>query len=93
MRALRWRKNLDEAVQQLIGKPGQHWGTLRWMPAVCSVCWKWLVQATAPALQQQRLKALTECHQRALRDLLQPWLATAVKDAAAQQRERGVRGA
>lgn len=79
-------QNLDEAVQQLIGKPGQHWGTLQALDASSlQRLLEWLVQATAPGLRQQRLKALTVRHQRALRDLLQPWLATAVKDAAAQR--------
>ncbi len=79
-------QNLDEAIQQLIGKPGQHWGTLQALDASSlQRLLEWLAQATSPALRQQRIKALNERHQRALRDLLQPWCASGAKDAAAQR--------
>lgn len=79
-------QNLDETVQQLIGKPGQNWGTLQALDASSlQRLLEWLAQATAPALRQQRLAALNERHQRALRDLLQPWVVSAEKDAATQR--------
>ncbi|MDP9566911.1 UNVERIFIED_ORG: hypothetical protein J2806_002583 [Kosakonia oryzae] len=79
-------QNLDEAVQQLIGKPGQHWGTLQALDASSlQRLLAWLAQATAPDLRQQRLKALVERHQHALRELLQTWLVSPEKDAATQR--------
>ena len=63
-------QNLDEVIQQLVGKPGQHWGTLQALDASSlQRVLEWLAQATAPALRQNRFKALRERHQAALRDL------------------------
>jgi hypothetical protein len=68
-------QNLDEVVQQLVGKPGQHWGTLQALDASSlQRVLEWLAQATAPALRQHRFKSLRERHQLALRDLMQAWL-------------------
>ncbi|WLI77406.1 virulence factor SrfC family protein [Kosakonia sp. H02] len=79
-------QNLDETVQHLIGKPGQRWGTLQALDASSlQRLLEWLAQATTPGLRQQRLQALSERHQHALRDLLQAWVVTAEQDAAAQR--------
>ncbi len=79
-------QNLDEAVQQLIGKPGQHWGTLQALDASSlQRLLEWLAQATAPGLRQNRLKALTERHQQTLRDLLQSWAAAPVREVTVQR--------
>jgi len=80
-------QNLDETVQQLIGKPGQHWGTLQALDASSlQRLLEWLAQATAPALRQQRLKALSDRQQRALRDLLQAWVVSPEQDADEQRK-------
>lgn len=79
-------QNLDEVIQQLVGKPGQHWGTLQALDASSlQRVLEWLAQATAPALRQNRLKALRERHQQALRDLMQAWLIAPTKENAAQR--------
>ncbi|TDT59542.1 hypothetical protein DFO53_1125 [Enterobacter sp. AG5470] len=79
-------QNLDEAVQQLIGKPGKHWGTLQALDASSlQRLLEWLAQATAPGLRQNRLKALTERHQQTLRDLLQSWAAAPVREVTVQR--------
>ncbi|WP_044175597.1 virulence factor SrfC family protein [Phytobacter massiliensis] len=67
-------QNLDEVVQQLVGKPGQYWGTLQALDASSMQrVLEWLAQATTPALRQNRLAALRERHLQALRELMQPW--------------------
>ncbi|MGY5957028.1 virulence factor SrfC family protein [Kosakonia sp. BK9b] len=79
-------QNLDEAVQQLVGKPGQHWGTLQALDASSlQRLLEWLGQATAPGLRQSRLKALHERHQQTLRDLLQSWAAAPVRENTVQR--------
>ncbi len=79
-------QNLDEMVQQLVGKPGQHWGTLQALDASSlQRVLEWLAQATAPALRQHRFKSLRERHQLALRDLMQAWLIAPAKENAAQR--------
>jgi len=79
-------QNLDEVIQQLVGKPGQHWGTLQALDASSlQRVLEWLAQATAPALRQNRFKALRERHQAALRDLMQAWVITPAKENAAQK--------
>lgn len=79
-------QNLDEVVQQLVGKPGQHWGTLQALDASSlQRVLEWLAQATAPALRQNRFKALRERHQLALHELMQAWLVAPAKENAAQR--------
>ncbi|WP_437891227.1 virulence factor SrfC family protein [Phytobacter sp. V91] len=79
-------QNLDEVIQQLVGKPGQHWGTLQALDASSlQRVLEWLAQATAPALRQNRLKALRERHQTALHDLMQVWVTTPTKENATQK--------
>lgn len=69
-------QNLDEAIQQLISKPGQHWGTLQALDASSlQRLLEWLAQATAPGLRQGRFAVLRERQHQALRDLLQAWMA------------------
>jgi hypothetical protein len=79
-------QNLDEVIQQLVGKPGQHWGTLQALDASSlQRVLEWLAQATAPALRLNRFKALRERHQAALRELMQAWVTTPTKENAAQK--------
>lgn len=65
------RQNLDETVQQLMGKPGQHWGTLQALDKhSLQRLIEWLSQATAPAQREARLQALREQHRQHLRTLM-----------------------
>lgn len=81
-------QNLDETVQQLIGKPGQHWGTLQALDASSlQRLIEWLSQATTPPLKTARLKALRERHHQLIRDLMQTWTAP-LKETADSQRAR-----
>jgi hypothetical protein len=51
------RQNLDEAVQHLLGKPGQRWGTLQALDShSMQRVIEWLSQATLPAQRQKRLR-------------------------------------
>lgn len=70
------KRNLDEDIQQLLGKPGQRWGTLQALDA-SSVqrLVEWLSQATSPALRHARLEALSARYQQQLQALMQPWRA------------------
>ncbi|MTH45992.1 virulence effector SrfC [Escherichia alba] len=64
-------QNLDEAVQQLMGKPGQRWGTLQALDAhSLQRLVEWLAQATSAPQREARLQALREQHLQHLRDLL-----------------------
>jgi len=77
-------QNLDEAIQQLISKPGQHWGTLQALDASSlQRLLEWLAQATSPGLRQTRFSALSERQQQALRDLLQAWMEAPSNKSAA----------
>ncbi len=79
-------QNLDEVIQQLVGKPGQHWGTLQALDASSlQRVLEWLAQATAPSLRLARFNALRERHLAALRDLMQAWVNTPAKENAAQK--------
>lgn len=50
------QQNLDEAVQQLMGKPGLHWGTLQALDKhSLQRLVEWLSQATSPLQRQARL--------------------------------------
>lgn len=80
------RTNLDEAVQQLLGKPGQHWGTLQALDtSSMQRVIEWLSQATLASQRQTRLQALRQQHQRQLRQLMQGYLAPLSQDAGAQR--------
>lgn len=65
------RQNLDEAVQQLMGKPGRHWGTLQALDNnSLQRLIEWLSQATSAPQRQARFQALWARHLQGLRDLL-----------------------
>ncbi|MBA3223985.1 virulence-associated effector SrfC [Salmonella bongori] len=65
------RQNLDEAVQQLMGKPGVHWGTLQALDKhSMQRLVEWLSQATSAPQRQARLQALREQLRRHVRTLL-----------------------
>lgn len=64
-------QNLDEAVQHLMGKPGQHWGTLQALDKHSLLrLVEWLSQATSAPQREARLQALCEQHQQHLRELM-----------------------
>ncbi|WP_336220329.1 virulence factor SrfC family protein [Citrobacter amalonaticus] len=64
-------QNLDEAVQHLMGKPGQHWGTLQALDKHSLLrLIEWLSQATSAPQRQARLQALCKQHQQHLRELM-----------------------
>lgn len=66
-------QNLDEAVQQLMGKPGLHWGTLQALDKhSLQRLVEWLSQATSPVQRQARLTSLIGQHHQQLRDLMLP---------------------
>lgn len=65
------QQNLDEAVQQLMGKPGVHWGTLQALDKhSMQRLVEWLSQATSAPQRQARLQALREQLRGRVRDLL-----------------------
>ena len=52
------QQNLDESVQQLMGKPGLHWGTLQALDKhSLQRLVEWLTQATSPQQRQADLPA------------------------------------
>lgn len=80
------KQNLDEAVQQLLGKPGQYWGTLQALDTgSMQRVIEWLSQATLSSRRYERLRASGERHKHALRDLMQNWLAPLTMDPTAQR--------
>jgi len=80
------KENLDEAVQQLLGKPGVNWGTLQALDtSSLQRLLEWLSQATTPALRMGRLQALRERHQQQIRALMQHYIAPAQEKPAAQK--------
>ena len=80
------KQNLDEAVQQLLGKPGVNWGTLQALDtSSLQRLLEWLSQATTPALRQGRLQALRERHHQQIRALMQHYIAPALEKPAAQK--------
>lgn len=80
------KQNLDEAVQQLLGKPGLHWGTLQALDtSSLQRLLEWLSQATTPALRQSRLQALRERHHQQVRALLQNYVSPLQEKPAAQR--------
>lgn len=65
------QQNLDEAVQHLMGKPGQHWGTLQALDKHSLLrLTEWLSHATSAPQRQARLQALSEQHQQRVRELM-----------------------
>ncbi|MBJ3559881.1 virulence effector SrfC [Salmonella enterica subsp. enterica serovar Derby] len=69
------QQNLDEAVQQLMGKPGLRWGTLQALDKHSLLrLAEWLSQATSAQQRQSRLTSLHEQHQQHVRETLMSWL-------------------
>lgn len=69
------KRNLDEAVQQLLGNPGQRWGTLQALDSgSVQRLREWLAQATAPTLRAARLEKLDQRYQQRLNELMRPCL-------------------
>ena len=69
------QQNLDEAVQQLMGKPGLHWGTLQALDKhSLQRLVEWLSQATSPVQRQARFISLREQNQQQIRATLMNWL-------------------
>jgi hypothetical protein len=80
--------NLDEAVQQLIEKPGQRWGTLQALDASSlQRLVEWLSQATVPALRVARLQRVAERQRHQLRQLMSGWQHDARSDTAQVRRQ------
>lgn len=80
--------NYDEAVQQLIEKPGQRWGTLQALDgSSLQRLIEWLSQATVPALRSARLQRLADRLRLQTRQLLAGWQHDS-KTAPAEQRRQ-----
>lgn len=80
--------NLDEAVQQLIEKPGQRWGTLQAMDAgSLQRLIEWLSQATVPALRAARLHQLSERQHLQLRQIMMGWSQESKADPTEMPRQ------
>ncbi|MGS2872954.1 virulence factor SrfC family protein [Enterobacter huaxiensis] len=70
------KQNLDEAVQQLLGKPGLRWGTLQALDThSMQRVIEWLSQATLAAQRQERLRTLKRSLQQDLSSLMQAYLS------------------
>lgn len=68
------KRHLDEAIQQLIDRPGQRWGTLQALDHhSLQRLVEWLSQATAAARRADRFRQLEADARQQLRDLLAPW--------------------
>lgn len=80
------QQNLDEAVQQLMGKPGLHWGTLQALDkhSVQRLV-EWLSQATSPHQREARLTSLREQYQQRIRETLNTWLNVADEGSGASE--------
>lgn len=77
------KRNLDEAVQQLIGKPGQRWGTLQALDSSSlQRLIEWLSQATVPTQRQSRLQLQDARLQLQAQRLMSAWKTPASGDAA-----------
>ncbi|MCW2093775.1 virulence factor SrfC family protein [Lelliottia amnigena] len=80
------KQNLDEAVQHLLGKPGQRWGTLQALDThSMQRVVEWLSQATLATQRQSRLQALKNAQIRELRALMQSYLAPMAVEPDAQR--------
>ncbi|MGU3412495.1 virulence factor SrfC family protein [Enterobacteriaceae bacterium C34A] len=83
--------NFDEAVQQLIEKPGQRWGTLQALDgSSLQRLIEWLSQATVPALRTARLQHLAERQLKQTRQLLEGWMHERHADPAGLRRQAEV---
>lgn len=72
------RCQYDEAIQQLVGLPGQRWGTLHaFDSSSLQRLIEWLSQATLPAARRQRIDALAQHQQQQLHALFSPLLSPA----------------
>lgn len=80
------QQNLDEAVQQLMGKPGLHWGTLQALDkhSVQRLV-EWLSQATSPQQREARLASLREQYRQRLREALNAWLDSGEDEAVTSE--------
>ncbi|MRS15814.1 virulence effector SrfC [Enterobacteriaceae bacterium RIT691] len=80
--------NLDEAVQQLIDKPGQRWGTLQALDtSSLQRLIEWLSQATVPSLRAARLQRLSERQHARLRQVMAGWSNVSPQDPATVRRQ------
>lgn len=80
------KRNLDEAVQQLLGHPGARWGTLQALDShSLQRVIEWLSQATLPALRQKRLQTLKSNLRLELSTLMQPWTTPLTQTPEAQR--------
>lgn len=80
------QRHFDEAIQQLVGKPGQHWGTLQALDhSSLQRLVEWLSQATLPELRQRRFAAIAIGYQQQLNALCQPLLSSTQNHAAQAQ--------
>ena len=80
--------NLDEAVQQLIEKPGQRWGTLQALDgSSLQRLIEWLSQATVPALRTARLQRLADRQRQTLRNMLARWHSDNLANAGDVRRQ------
>lgn len=63
----------DEAIQHLVGKPGQRWGTLHAFDSnSLARLIEWLARATSTATRKQRFDTLALQHQQAMQLLISP---------------------
>ncbi len=80
--------NLDEAVQLLIEKPGQRWGTLQALDgSSLQRLIEWLSQATVPALRAARFERLSERQRQAMRQIMVCWQHAPQTDPASARRQ------
>ncbi|CAM4109947.1 MULTISPECIES: virulence factor SrfC family protein [Lelliottia] len=80
------KQNLDEAVQHLLGKPGQRWGTLQALDThSMQRVVEWLSQATLSTQRQSRLLALKTAQKRELHALMQSYLAPIAVEPGTQR--------
>ncbi|MCS2167366.1 virulence factor SrfC family protein [Scandinavium manionii] len=80
--------NLDEAVQLLIEKPGQRWGTLQALDgSSLQRLIEWLSQATVPALRAARFERLGERQRQAMRQIMVCWQHAPQTDPASARRQ------
>lgn len=80
------QQNLDESVQQLMGKPGLHWGTLQALDKhSLQRLVEWLNQATSPQQRQSQLTSLREQHQQRIRETLISWINPAQAESGSHE--------
>lgn len=92
------QRHFDEGVQQLIEKPGQHWGTLQALDhSSLQRLIEWVSQAILPERRNARLSRLTQRHQQQLTQTLASWSEHTTPDlntlrAQAEQLVRELQG-